>query len=127
MGGGGMKLILRIIYVPFEIPIIRVTLFWSNIPVHSTDFRVKHPGKKVSFLKHQKRKWTSRSSAKIFIHFVISNQGHIISYPGVISDELSPTQSWYHTIVTGDRVENETDYGQTSPKLFWKSYRKKLL
>lgn len=56
MGGGCMKLILRIIYVPFEIPIIRVTLFGSNIPVQSTDFRVKHPGKKVSFLKHQKRK-----------------------------------------------------------------------
>lgn len=55
-GGGGMKLILRIIYVPFEIPIILVTLFGSNIPVQSTDFRVKHPGKQVSVLKHQKRK-----------------------------------------------------------------------
>lgn len=57
-GGGGMKLILRIIYVPFEIPIILVTLFGSNIPVQSTDFRVKKKtGKKqVSVLKHQKRK-----------------------------------------------------------------------
>lgn len=55
-GKGGMKLILRIIYVPFEIPFILVTLFGSNIPVQSTDFRVKQPGKQVSVLKHQKRK-----------------------------------------------------------------------